>query len=585
MANKFAKWEGRGRKNSIEPECWPHIAPKFTITPGAKIFTVGSCFARNIEAYLDRAGFNLPTLIQGNPSIDSQFLNKYSPPSIFQEFKWAHDILCRNDLVTESDVEGLLYKRSDGHVIDLHLLPFDPTTYESALERRKAVYRVFKEAFTCNYVLITLGLVEAWIDTASELYVLLMPQFLRSEADLKRFKFERLNFTKAHAFITRTISLLDSIGPEKKYLITTSPVPLGRTFTQDDVIIANTYSKALLRAVAGQIAEEHEHVDYFPSFESVMLTRQSYVWEKDLIHVSPSFVDRIMARVLRSYLPAETDAKTDYAVEERIKILDHLLSSSDYKAAERLYQEIEALPGVALQIDFQRAAAYLNLRLERFDLARSYAAQIVKTMSEPLQALIPILVYRKSGDISRAEELLWTFVDMARVFPHWVGIAADKLDELGDHVDAIRVTEIAQQRGIANIFALVGLARRYVAEGDFEKAIGALRSAVGLDSKDAQVHFQLGRALLDSGNPKEAVASFNKSLSLEPHNTGRRFFLAGALERSGRPSEAEVELRDIVACEPDEARPLLMLGRFLERQRRPNEAKECFERAAILPQK
>ena len=35
------------------------------------------------------------------------------------------------------------------------------------------------------------------------------------------------------------------------------------------MLTANSYSKSLLRTVAGQLAQEHRDVDYFPSYELI----------------------------------------------------------------------------------------------------------------------------------------------------------------------------------------------------------------------------------------------------------------------------------------------------------------------------
>lgn len=56
-------------------------------------------------------------------------------------------------------------------------------------------------------------------------------------------------------------------NPRLKFLLTVSPVPLAATAGGGHVLVATTYSKAVLRAVAGKLAETFEDVDYFPSFD------------------------------------------------------------------------------------------------------------------------------------------------------------------------------------------------------------------------------------------------------------------------------------------------------------------------------
>ncbi len=61
-----------------------------------------------------------------------------------------------------------------------------------------------------------------------------------------RFTVRRLSYEECLQGMRDTLALLRSAGkPEKHFLVTTSPVPMVRTFTHDDVLIANTYSKSL----------------------------------------------------------------------------------------------------------------------------------------------------------------------------------------------------------------------------------------------------------------------------------------------------------------------------------------------------
>jgi hypothetical protein len=54
-----------------------------------------------------------------------------------------------------------------------------------------------------------------------------------------------------------------------KFLLTVSPVPLTATASDQHVLVATTYSKSVLRAVAGKLAMEFDNVDYFPSFDLI----------------------------------------------------------------------------------------------------------------------------------------------------------------------------------------------------------------------------------------------------------------------------------------------------------------------------
>jgi len=67
----------------------------------------------------------------------------------------------------------------------------------------------------------------------------------------------------------RALLRQQSSGARMRMLLTVSPVPLTATASGRHVMQATTYSKSVLRAVAGQMTEMFEDVDYFPSYEIV----------------------------------------------------------------------------------------------------------------------------------------------------------------------------------------------------------------------------------------------------------------------------------------------------------------------------
>jgi hypothetical protein len=74
------------------------------------------------------------------------------------------------------------------------------------------------------------------------------------------------------------------------------------TFSPDDVVLANCYSKSLLRTVAQQWSAKHENVHYFPSYEIVQNSERAVAWEEDLRHVNEKVANHIMSLFLDSYL-------------------------------------------------------------------------------------------------------------------------------------------------------------------------------------------------------------------------------------------------------------------------------------------
>src|SRR5215471_16576342 len=177
--NPNARWPERTNANRLEPECWPETAPGFTFAAGSRVFTIGSCFARNVEMNVSALGFDIPTrrflddnARAGRHSGD-EILNKYTPPSIFQELAWTRRIRDRDGAVTEEDIAPFLLEIGGGKVIDLqHRLTgqFGQTRAE-ALAQRRDFYGLFAQAFDSETVIITLGLIECWLDRQTGQYV------------------------------------------------------------------------------------------------------------------------------------------------------------------------------------------------------------------------------------------------------------------------------------------------------------------------------------------------------------------------------------------------------------------------------
>ncbi len=314
-SNANADWTEAGPR--LAPQVWPAFTPGFVVPAGGTVFTVGSCFARNIEEHVARLGFRVPTLDFSVPDAEraggrgNAVLNKYTPAAIRQEFDWTRRVLEAGGTVTPDDVAPLSFTCADGQEIDLQLGGFRPVSPERLLARRQELFDAFRHAFTADCVVLTLGLVEAWIDETTGLAIQQAPVQAAFRRSLDRFSFRRLDFATCRAEVQAAIDTVRAVNPAATVLITTSPVPLDRTFTDDDVITATMYGKSVLRAVCGEIVAANERVDYFPSYESVMLTRDWSVFQSDRRHVSDAFVGKIVQRLVDTYFreaPAERRA-------------------------------------------------------------------------------------------------------------------------------------------------------------------------------------------------------------------------------------------------------------------------------------
>ncbi len=280
----------------------PAISPGFKLQREDKIFAIGSCFARGVESAL--IGQKMDVLsrtaeFDSFPALNNEhklgFTNKYNTFAMCNELRWAldpHAKFPRESLVDIGD--GIFY--------DPHTNPaLEHVGFEETMRRRDIIAAVNRRISQCRVVIITLGLVEVWRDKMTDICINhLIPEMVRRYPD--RYELHVTNCAENLLNLDRIHALLRQFGhPDVQIVVTVSPVPLMATFSPEDVVVANTYSKSLLRAVAQEWAARHKNVHYFPSYEIVQNSDRTLTWEEDLRHVKGEVVSHIMDLFLRNY--------------------------------------------------------------------------------------------------------------------------------------------------------------------------------------------------------------------------------------------------------------------------------------------
>ena len=107
-------------------------------------------------------------------------------------------------------------------------------------------------------------------------------------------------FTRS--YIKKIINLIGN----KKIIFTVSPIPLNFTFSNRDVVIANKYSKSVLRAAVENFIDD-KNCFYFPSFEIVQdCVGWPNSYKEDKRHVKVEiFKDYIAPKFINSFTDFE----------------------------------------------------------------------------------------------------------------------------------------------------------------------------------------------------------------------------------------------------------------------------------------
>jgi len=148
---------------------------------------------------------------------------------------------------------------------------------------------------TLDVFVFTLGLTEGWVDRRDGAAFPVTPGAVTKSADPARFEFLNLDYVAVKEDLIAFLGELFSVNPEAQVILTVSPVPLIATYGKQDVLTATTYSKSVLRAAAGDVAERFDAVQYFPSYEIITgaFNRGEY-FESDLRSVRPEGVAHVM---------------------------------------------------------------------------------------------------------------------------------------------------------------------------------------------------------------------------------------------------------------------------------------------------
>jgi hypothetical protein len=172
-------------------------------------------------------------------------------------------------------------------------------TMERALARRAEISAVYGHLASSDVVIITLGFIEAWHDGRSGVYLNRSPPKSVAQKFPGRYTFKALDVFDCLPLLEKAIA---APGRRRiKTIVTVSPVPLHLTFTARDCVVANEFSKSVLRICAQRLAR-HNLADYFPSYEIVRSCGLS-AYTGDQMHVKDELVRKIIHYTVSLYDP------------------------------------------------------------------------------------------------------------------------------------------------------------------------------------------------------------------------------------------------------------------------------------------
>ncbi len=304
---------------------------EYKISYTDKIFLIGSCFSEEIGERLSHSKFNIlqnPNGILYDPLSIAYALNSYIENKEYYE----------TDLFPDDDV---------WHSWRHHSV-FSGTDKSMVLQKinqsQKTANAFLKNA---SYVIITLG-------TAYNYQLKSNKEFVINchKAPSSLFHKNLMETKDIITSLSDTIKNLQAYNQDLIIIFTISPVRHIR-----DGVIENNRSKARLIDAVHSIAEQHNHVYYFPAYEIVIDVLRDYRFFKiDLVHVNEIAVQYVFEIFCNAHFN-ETTLKLKTDIDALMKAKSHKafnIESTAHKnflkaQLKKAHEIIDKHPGIFLE--------------------------------------------------------------------------------------------------------------------------------------------------------------------------------------------------------------------------------------------
>jgi hypothetical protein len=294
---------------------------KLTLVPidikkESKFYFIGSCFAEYLRMSMERETardfypafkelkFDSKNEMADTINIGKFHMNYYSSASILQEFQrsWYG-----NSQWPPIEVQNL-YIKDGKKVLESGAICYqDPYRREVFANSSNQILNLSSNISECvktglknaNVFVITLGLVEIFRSKKTGLVFNQFPGYSGAGYTSEHLEFHRQSAVEVITDLKNIVNLIKNISNDNKIVFSVSPVPLQMTFSQEDVFIANMYSKSTLRSAVESVIDPDRGVYYFPSYEIALNIGSDFFQERDMRHAKEKYVDLIIKAFLK----------------------------------------------------------------------------------------------------------------------------------------------------------------------------------------------------------------------------------------------------------------------------------------------
>ncbi len=139
-----------------------------------------------------------------------------------------------------------------------------------------------------------------------------------------------------------------------------------------------------------------------------------------------------------------------------------------------------------------------------------------------------------------------------------------------------------QQRQLSN---LLNQGRKYLKQGDLEKALTSYRQASILDQSNPKIFSSIGYLYTSTKNYPAATQAYQKAVSLAPENADFLYGLGYSLAQIGKNAQAINIYKQAIKLKPNNIDSLVTIGVLLVRNGDYEEVQEYFDRIIALDAK
>ena len=319
------------------------FSPKFAVGRGDRIVTAGSCFAQHVGRRLKAAGFNVLDAETAPAGVGEDVAMRFGYAMYSARYGNIYTTRQLRQLIDEAFgrtvPEHPVWER-DGRFFDAQRPNVEPEGFDSpedVLEARAAHLEVLRSLLAqADVFVFTFGLTEAWVSASGATVYPTAPGTIAGRHDPATIRFCNFTCAEVREDFLAVKAMLEAINPRIRFIVTVSPVPLTATAAGKHVEVATAYSKAVLRAAAGEIADAHANVDYFPSYEIITSqTTAGRFYERNLRSVTAEGVATAMAVFMQAQgvptplpqiaSPPEAPAPEDDGADDAVMCEDALL--------------------------------------------------------------------------------------------------------------------------------------------------------------------------------------------------------------------------------------------------------------------